>query len=275
MVCAIGLQGMQATHLWIAMPQCLLTVVESRLATRLLGFVRASSIRKDLGISVRFNHSGDFLKETIDTDSTGMVLVDPPIPLHHNEFGPFKQDNMKCFGFQYLPERLDAASTEGSRCSLFDHVRVIFGRQRRVLHDSDKIEAGTMFVFLVGYIILETWQHNVQFLEDRLNRSRHDAIANPSLDTFAPLTVLRRNFADIEDAIRAAKKNFTFETDHIEFETLFEDNDAKPETTEVQYDHLLEKLKVLSTVLNNEIQLVIGSVTVQVRDSGRHDSTLN
>jgi hypothetical protein len=100
-----------------------------------------------------------------------------------------------------------------------------------------------------------------------LHSSRHAAIASPSLKTFDPLTLLRRSLADIEDAIRDAKKFFTFENGHIDFEKLFVNNDAKaakPERTEVQYDYLLEKIKALNSVLNNEIQLVIGSVTVKV-----------
>jgi hypothetical protein len=198
---------------------------------------------------------------------TGIILVDPPVPLFINELGPFNQDNMAPFAWQYLPGRLDATlSTEDSRCSLFDHMTVVFESKRPALHDSDRIHADNMLDLLIGYIILETWQHNVQSIEGRLNDFRHVAIASPSLKTFGLFTRLRRSFADIENAIRAAKKNFSESTDHMSLEKLFEESDTKPERTEVQYDHLLEKIKALNTALNNEIQLVIGSVTVQVPD---------
>ena len=149
---------------------------------------------------------------------------------------------------------------------MFDHLSAIFDCGRSTLHDSDKVKASDMLHLLIGCIILETWQHNVRNLENRLNYYRHKAIASPNLETFAPLKRLRRSFADIEDAIRFARSNFTDATRRVAFETLFEENDSTPERTEVQYDHLLEKIKALNTVLNNEIQLVIGSVTVQVPD---------
>ena len=161
---------------------------------------------------------------------------------------------------------------------MFDHLSAIFDCGRSTLHDSDKVKASDMLHLLIGCIILETWQHNVRNLENRLNYYRHKAIASPNLETFAPLKRLRRSFADIEDAILDAKKFFPFENGHIDFEKLFVNNDAKaakPERTEVQYDHLLEKIKALSAVLNNEIQLVIGSVTVQVTLDARKFFTLN
>lgn len=189
-----------------------------------------------------------------------MILVDPPVRLCHDERGPFNQDNMLRFMRHHLPERV----CENWNWSLFDHTKAVLWRDHPVLHDPDKINASDMLHLLIGYIVFETWQRNVQHLENRLNFYRHEAIASPSLETFAPLTSLRRNFADIEDAIRSARNESVSATGHIDLEALFENNDAKPEATEVQYDLSLEKVKSLSTLLNNEIQFVIGSVTVQV-----------
>jgi hypothetical protein len=101
-------------------------------------------------------------------------------------------------------------------------------------------------------------------MEERLHRHRHKAIANPSLGTFAPLTVLRRNLADLEDALRAARSDFYLFTRRNIPITYIKDHDVKTESPQARYDILLGQVKVMSTLLNNEIQLVIGSVTVQV-----------
>jgi hypothetical protein len=203
------------------------------------------------------------------------MLVDPPILLKRNERGPFNGDNMLHFMHQRLPERLGEFSTEHSQIRLFDQITEIVENKPQVFLDSDKMEADGMLDLLVGYTILGTWQHNLRYLEDRLDRRRHEAIASPSLDSFAPLTSLRRNVADIEDAIRAAKDRFAQATKRMTSEALPGGYDAKTQASEAQYDVLLEQVKTMSTLLNNEIQLVIGSVTVQVPELGPYKRTLS
>jgi hypothetical protein len=105
-----------------------------------------------------------------DMRLTGIILVDPPIPLYHNGRGPFSRDNMLRLWFQYLPED-SGRPTENSDWSLFDHISSTFIRRRPLLHDSDKVDkASEMLNLLIGYIILETWQQNVQYLERCLQR---------------------------------------------------------------------------------------------------------
>ena len=131
-------------------------------------------------------------------------------------------------------------------------------------------------------MVLAAWRHNVEYFEKRLNASRHDAIARPSLETFNPLTLLRRNIAHLEEAVSAARENIypseydmyaqhrqvvneELKSGEDKYGRLQKANNSELESLDDHYDALLQRIKTMSTTLNNEIQLVIGSVTVQVR----------
>lgn len=116
-----------------------------------------------------------------------------------------------------------------------------------------------MLDLLLGNVVLDTWQHNARWVEQGLKRSRHDAIASTNLDTLDVLIRLPRHLADLADAVRTAKSNFTFATRGIPSGTLHER--ARSET---EYNVLLENVKTLSALLNNEIQLMIGFTTTRV-----------
>jgi len=131
---------------------------------------------------------------------------------------------------------------------------------------SGVLELLSMLAILIGYTILDICQHNAQQMEECLHSHRHKAIANPSLGTFAPHTLLRRNLADVEDALRAAQSTSTFVIRGNISGPFIKDHDSKKESVEARYDILLGQVKAMSTLLTNEIQLVIGSVTVQVPD---------
>jgi hypothetical protein len=170
------------------------------------------------------------------------------------------------FRCHHLPGSLSPDEPGDSRCDFFDNIKSILGHRRPALHDSDEARAFCMLDIMIGYIILNIWQHNMQQMEKRLHHHRHKAIANPSLVTFAPLTLLRRNLADLEDALRAAKSGFIVATRRDILHLSIKHNDPKTESTEARYDILLGQAKAMSIMLTNEIQLVIGSVTIQVPD---------
>jgi hypothetical protein len=139
---------------------------------------------------------------------------------------------------------------------------------RRLLFGSPgKLGAPQMAIITAIATVASAWQINVQYLEDRFNRARHAAIADPSLPTFHPLTLLRRNIADLDDALMIARKNI--EPDSPFWRLTTQDSNLGSRVLEFfgpQYDALLDRVRAMSMKLNNEIQLVIGSVTVQARN---------
>jgi hypothetical protein len=195
-------------------------------------------------------------------DSTGSIAITGQSPLNTSD--------MLAIHRQRLPVDL--------RDSHFRFAQTLFAglgegadtlATRRLLFGSPgKLEAPQMAAITAIATVASAWQINVQYLEDRFNRARHAAIADPSLPTFHPLTLLRRNIADLEDALMIARKN-------IEPESLFwtrtaQERDLGQRVLEIfgpRYDALFHRVHVMSTKLNNEIQLVIGSVTVQVSPS--------
>jgi hypothetical protein len=139
---------------------------------------------------------------------------------------------------------------------------------RRLLFGSfGGIEAPQMATITAMATAASAWQINVQYLEDRFKRSRHAAIADPSLRTFHPLTLLRRNIADLDDALKNARSRI--DPDSSAWKLRAHDENLGQRVLELfgpRYDALLHRVHVMSTNLNNEIQLVIGSVTVQARN---------
>jgi hypothetical protein len=137
---------------------------------------------------------------------------------------------------------------------------------RRLLFGSPgELEAPQMATITAMATAASAWQINVQYLEDRFNRARHEAIADPSLRTFHPLTLLRRNIADLDDALVDARKRL--EPGSLDWTKTAQERNLGQrvlETFSPRYDALFHRVHVMSTKLNNEIQLVIGSVTVQV-----------
>jgi hypothetical protein len=140
---------------------------------------------------------------------------------------------------------------------------------RRLLFGSPgELVAPQMATITAIATVASAWQINVEYLEDRFNRARHEAIADPSLRTFHPLTLLRRNIADLDDALIHARKNI--ESESLVWTRTAQERDLGQRVLEIfgpRYDALFHRVHVMSTKLNNEIQLVIGSVTVQVSPS--------
>ena len=192
--------------------------------------------------------------------------------------GPFHKDNMLETHSVLWPGRLPVALNYQSdfgvaaawKFPLADTLHCVLyegrGATHQLLFGSDALEHPTSFnlsIMLPCTMELWTWRQNVQYFETRFNIYRHDAITRPSLETFSPLTLLRRNIAHLEEAVLDTKQRNSDFT-KWEYDNRRETTKSNLGSLDDQYDALLQRIKTLSISLNNEIQLVIGSVTVQV-----------
>jgi hypothetical protein len=198
---------------------------------------------------------------------TGIILVDSMDSIIKTETSPFDSNNNMYIESPKFPVRLEDGRWHyaeniftglGEGPDALAARRFLFGSTGE--HTTERM-AGIMALATA----ISAWEANVQYLESRFNRSRHEAIADPSLHTFHPLTLLRRNIADLEDALVSARK--LVEPSSEDWIAAAQDITHDKRCLEFfvpQYDALLNRVNAMSTRLNNEIQLVIGSVTVQV-----------
>lgn len=203
---------------------------------------------------------------TNHVDLVGILLVDAPLPIDCNSHNPFHESNMIKVSIQHIPARLDIKACGDPQYCLYYQLSHVLSYEKRLgaLIGTNILTALELLVMLSSYMVVNTWENNVAYMEARLELSRHEAIANPSMKTFKPLTTLRINIADLEQAILKARRlyNLTYTRALLD---ILDESDAKDlKRPEAEYESLLHRVKTMSTVLNNEIQLVIGSVTVQV-----------
>lgn len=193
------------------------------------------------------------------------MLVDSLPPVKGPRLQPLHRDSMLRYWQHCLPAHLDA---EAPGYSHFDLSRDVSNTLqdpllRGLFLDADRVVIKKINAFLPPCIVLNAWRYNATYLEGRINLHRHDAIANPSLDTFDPLTSLRRNIAHLEDAVMEAKRDVGSSLPE-KHKIVVANVDEGRAILEAQYDILLQQVRSMSKALNNEIQLVIGSVTVRV-----------
>lgn len=193
---------------------------------------------------------------------TGLLLVTLHNPTMDKEYGPFHRINMIEYSRYLLPIHLGFWGVPKPQISVLGHFLKVLSDNalRRQLFGHHKINLYGAVENLFPLMVVNAWRENVEFMESRLEKFRHNAIASPSMDTFIPLTVVRRNIAHLEEALMTARLSLPFM-----YEWLDDDVRARVRNIHQSYDSLLERLKAMSTLLSNEIQLVIGSVTVQVR----------
>lgn len=75
---------------------------------------------------------------------------------------------------------------------------------RQLLFGSKECNSEQMSLTLHSLTFVSTWQDNLDFLGDRLDLRRHAAIADPCVDTFKPLTLVRQTIVDVERALTNA-----------------------------------------------------------------------
>jgi hypothetical protein len=88
-------------------------------------------------------------------------------------------------------------------------------------------------------------------------------MSSPSLETFKPIPLLRQYVAEVQDNLREIKDSIGEEETqaiaHLQSLAQF-----CLETLDSIFDNLLKQASALSSKASNEIQLVIGTVTIQV-----------
>lgn len=129
--------------------------------------------------------------------------------------------------------------------------------------DNDILQRQPVSVALLWLLIAFSWQSNITQLERRLTQLRTIAMSDPSLKTFRPIPQLRQYVADLQDALRDTKDQIE-EEDNDAFNVLQSTAGHKLETLDNIFDTLSKHASALSQTASNEIQLVIGSVAIQV-----------
>lgn len=133
--------------------------------------------------------------------------------------------------------------------------------------DDESLPPQTLGIILIWLLTASAWRSEISDLERRLTQLRTMAMSRPSLETFRPIPQLRQHVADLQDALREAKDAIR-ESDDSAFAELQKLAGHRLETLDIIFDTLSRQADALSQTASNEIQLVIGSVTIQVCSSG-------
>jgi hypothetical protein len=128
---------------------------------------------------------------------------------------------------------------------------------------NESLKPATLSVVLIWVLAASAWRLNLEQLDRRLDRLRTIAMSNPSLATFKPIPLLRQYVAEVQDALREIKDGIG-EKDNQALAQLQSLAQPRLETLDSIFDTLLKQTGALSSKASNEIQLVIGSVTIQV-----------
>jgi hypothetical protein len=171
-----------------------------------------------------------------------------PNPTAFGEFGALK--HLLTTRYSLLnPTRAESTKDE------FD---LLFGAEDTSLTPAD------LAIVLPWLLAASAWRRNIELLDGRLTHLRTLAMSNPSLATFRPIPSLRQYVADLYDALRGIK-DFVNEEEVQAFAQLETLAQFRLEKLDSIFDTLLKQASALSSKASNEIQLVIGSVTIQVR----------
>lgn len=138
-----------------------------------------------------------------------------------------------------------------------DELDLLFGDAQ------NSLSAEKLAVVLPWLMVAYAWRLNVRYLSRRLNQLRDKAMSDPSLRTFRPIPMLRQNVADLQDALQEAKDSIG-EADTLAFAELEKLAGHPLESLDGIFDTLLKQASALYLTASNEIQLVIGSVTIMV-----------
>jgi hypothetical protein len=118
-------------------------------------------------------------------------------------------------------------------------------------------------IALQWLLVVHAWKRNIRTFERQLQRLSNDTMSTPSLKTFKPIPMLRQNVADLSDTIEREKACIE-DGVRAAFAELREITKHQVESLYDVFGILLSEASALSTKAGNEIQLVIGSVTIQV-----------
>jgi hypothetical protein len=144
--------------------------------------------------------------------------------------------------------------TKESRVSGFD---LLFGE------DDKNLTLASFRIAFLWLLAVSAWQGNIQAFDRYLEKLSNNAMSTPSLKTFRPIPTLRQNIADLRDGIQLSKDRIG-EADGAAFRDLQGVTTHRLEPLDSVFETLLQRTSALSAKASNEIQLVIGSVTIQV-----------
>lgn len=135
---------------------------------------------------------------------------------------------------------------------------------RQLLFGGDTYSAEEISCTLTALLVELAWQANIAYLEFRLMELRNNAISRLDLVSFQRLALLRRNVTDLQNAILATQ--LLCRTCHTvrHYGPVHKLHRASLEDIIQQ---LMTKNDTLFKAVDHEMQLVIGSVTIQVRES--------
>jgi len=130
--------------------------------------------------------------------------------------------------------------------------------------ERNKPIAPARFGIILGRLLeVSGWEKNIQAFDQHLGKLSNKAMLKASLDTFRPIPILRQNVADLRDALQESSDSVG-KTDITAFAELQDVTSHRLESLDTVFDTLLKRTDALSAKVSNEIQLVIGSVTIQV-----------
>jgi hypothetical protein len=209
---------------------------------------------KVVGRSARLPPSLQFIRDNINLSAADQFQLDSdPDSTHFDEFGELK--HMLTTKYSLLnPTR--AESTK-------DELAILLSV------GSDSQEPAALAIVLPWLLSASAWRRNIELLDRQLNQLRTTAMLSPSLATFKPIPLLRQSVADLEEALRQMKDAIR-EEEVQAFAQVQKLAQFRLETIDSVFDTLLKQASVLSSKASNEIQLVIGSVTIQVMLSTFH-----
>lgn len=134
---------------------------------------------------------------------------------------------------------------------------ILFGEGGIALHPAS-------FEIILGRLLeVSGWENNIRTLDRHLGKLSTAAMLKASLDTFRPIPTLRQNVADLRIALQDASDSIG-EADTTAFDALQKAMGRELTSLHSVFEALLQRTDALSAKVSNEIQLVIGSVTIQV-----------
>lgn len=132
----------------------------------------------------------------------------------------------------------------------------------------------TFSTVLQWLLVVSGWKDNIGFFEKRLRELSNAAMSKPSLDTFRSIPLLRQNISDLIEAIERERSRIRGEA-RAAFAELQQVTHHHVESLDDVFEDLMKQASALSAKTSNEIQLVIGSVTIQLSIPPQISTTYN
>lgn len=163
--------------------------------------------------------------------------------------------------YDALPRVLDLLTSKSSTFAKGQSVSerdLMFGSYSK---SPNTVDLGIVFQW---FLTVSAWRANIRAFESQLQKLSNLAMSKPSLKTFRPILTLRQHVADMRDALQQEKDDVGGEA-ITAFSGLQETTNHQLESLDSVFETLLRETDAISAKASNEIQLIIGSVTIQVQ----------